>query len=218
MEPEKSSLTQKALSFWGGILIVWSIYRSYFKLPIEVDEFLIKPLIFIGPVIYFIQKIEKKPLFKTLWLEKINLTKDLTFSLLTGAGILSTYLILKAVGIINLTFNLKLLTLNFIALNLATAISEEILSHGFVLKKLYEEKKDILQSSFTASVLYFILRIPILFTQPALTGDALLYTMITSFLLSFALSLLFLYRKSLWSPIFLHFFYLVFTETFLISQ
>lgn len=207
--PKSSSLTQKALSFWGGILIVWSLYRSYFRLPIEIDELIVKPLVFVLPIIYFIQKIEKKNPFKSLWLDLKKLPTDLLISLGFFLILLLIYAFLATNNL--LSFEIKNLHNlgKILLINFSTAFTEDTLSLGFVLKKLYEEKKNLLNSVFLSAVLYFILRIPVLFTEPSLTGQALLYTMLTSFLLSFSLGIVFLIRKSLWLPIFLHFFYLI---------
>ena len=94
-----------------------------------------------------------------------------------------------------------------IALALATGISEEILSRGFILKRLYEESKNIYTSSFFASVLFFFLHVPILFTNHKLTGDLLLLFMGTDLMLSLVNSFMFLDRKNLFVPIFIHAFY-----------
>jgi membrane protease YdiL (CAAX protease family) len=87
---------------------------------------------------------------------------------------------------------------------LATGISEEILSRGFVLKRLYEDSKNILTSSFFASILFFFLHVPILFTNIKLTGNLLLFFMVTDIILSLFNSFVFLIRKSLFLPIFIH--------------
>ena len=57
----KATPTQKALNLWAVVLIVWAIYRAKFKLPEWFDEFVAKPIVFVLPVYYYIQKIEKKP-------------------------------------------------------------------------------------------------------------------------------------------------------------
>ena len=90
---------------------------------------------------------------------------------------------------------------------LATGITEEILSRGFVLKKLYEESKNIYTASFFASILFFFLHVPILFANTKITGGMLLMFMTTDMLLSMVNGLIFLQKKSLVIPIFIHAFY-----------
>jgi len=90
---------------------------------------------------------------------------------------------------------------------LATGITEEILSRGFVLKKLYEQSKNVYSSTFFASVLFFFLHVPILFANPRINGTMLLMFMTTDLLLSMINGIIFLEKKSLTAPILIHAFY-----------
>ena len=58
--------TQKALNLWAVILIVWSVYRTYFKLPEWFDEFVAKPAVFVLPVFVYIKWVEKKEILSSL--------------------------------------------------------------------------------------------------------------------------------------------------------
>ena len=190
----KVTPTQRALNLWAIILIIWAIYRAKFRLPEWFDEFIAKPLVFIIPVYYYIKKIEKKPFFPTIDLKVRFAAADFIIAFIIG-GIFSFSAILAnifkfkkliffqhAISIENVLF--------MTALALATAISEEILSRGFVLKRLYEESKNIYTSSFFASILFFFLHVPILFTNFKLTGDLLLLFLATDLMLSLVNSLI----------------------------
>ena len=63
-EKKEISSTQKALNLWAVILIIWAIYRTYFKLPEWFDEFIAKPLVFVLPVLVYIRTVEKRNSFK----------------------------------------------------------------------------------------------------------------------------------------------------------
>ena len=67
---------------WFAIFIVWSFYRAYFNLPEWVDEYLIKPLIFLVPVLAIVWVWEDKKL-KELGLS----TKPLNFFLDVYIGV-----------------------------------------------------------------------------------------------------------------------------------
>jgi len=205
------SNTQKALNLWAIILIVWSIYRANFKMPDWFDEFLAKPLIFIIPVYYYIKRIEKKHFFKDIFLTKKLFVQDLTIGFVIGllfliSAVLGNFVKFKKIMLFPNPIPFQNVVL-FLLMALATGISEEILSRGFVLKRLYEESKNILTSSFFASILFFFLHVPILFTNIKITGGLLLLFMITDVGLSLVLSFLFLSRKSLTLPILIHAFY-----------
>lgn len=207
------SQTQKTLNIWAFILIVWSIYRSKFYLPIWFDEFIAKPIIFIFPVYWFITSREKKSFLNEIWFKTTSLFHDIYISIGIGlifavTALLSNYAKYRSImfekTISTLQQNGLILTL-FIAL--ATSFSEEILSRGFVLKRLYNESKNLFSSIFISSMLFFVLHIPILFTNLKLTGNLLLFFMITDLLLSLSVSFIFLQRRSLIIPILIHAFY-----------
>lgn len=202
---KQSSPTQKMLSWWGGILIVWSIYRAIFKtdLPIWFDEFIAKPAVFILPVFIYIKKIEKKKFFESINLHLKNFSQDLLWALLFGLSFL----------LLGFYSNRFIFTSNIyliVAIAFATSISEEILSRGFVLKRLYEDSKNILTSSFFASILFFFLRVPILFTNDKIVGDVLLTAMFIDIIFSLLVSIIFLLKRNLFLPILIHGFYSIY--------
>jgi membrane protease YdiL (CAAX protease family) len=216
---EKATPTQRALNLWAFILIAWSFYRAYFRqdLPVYIDEFIVKPLFFIAPVYWFITRIERKPFAPAVFLDKSRIAGDLllggAFALaFFAAGLLSAYVKTGAVMIPAIAtggFFMTGLTA------LATAASEELLSRGFVLKRLYEDSKKNIRSILYASALFFFLHIPILMTDPGITGSVLLQVMATDFILSIAVSIVFLQRKSLVMAILMHALYTVVLSVFL---
>jgi len=213
MKKKPVSPTQKVLNLWAVILIIWSVYRAKFFMPEWFDEFIAKPLVFVLPVYLYIKKVEKKDFLPSILLTTKNIFKDIYLAIIIGfvfalSAFFSNYL--KHGGFLfNATViystSQKLSTYFFIAS--ATGFSEEILSRGFILKRLYEESGNLYTSSFISSILFFILHIPILFTNLKLTGGLLLLFMITDLILSLANSFIFLERKSLILPILIHAFY-----------
>ncbi|MFH0979677.1 MAG: CPBP family intramembrane glutamic endopeptidase [Candidatus Roizmanbacteria bacterium] len=210
---EKVTPTQKALNLWAIILIVWAFYRSYIKMPEWFDEFIAKPIIFVLPVFYYIKKIDKRSVFNYLNLKLKG--KEIFYDLLYSLGIGLIFLVTavsasyfrtgKLIFVGKLPNTTQFLTI--LAISLATGITEEILSRGFVLRKLYEESKNVLSSTFFASLLFFFLHVPILFTNIKITGNMLLMFMATDMLLSMVNGLIFLQKRSLTIPIFIHAFY-----------
>lgn len=208
---QKTTPTQKALNVWAIILIIWAVYRAKMRLPEWFDEFIAKPLVFVLPVFYYIRKEEKKDIVSALYLKTKSWLGDVILAFLIGVVFLASVTlanILRDGRIISLT---KLLSqqnvLLIVVMALATAISEEILSRGFVLKRLYEESKNIYTSSFLASILFFFLHVPILFTNLKIGGNMLLFFMATDLVLSLVNSFIFLDRKSLLAPVLIHAFY-----------
>lgn len=206
---KNTSPTQKALNIWAIILIAWSLYRYKFALPVWFDEFIAKPMLFILPVYIYITNYEHKEFFKTIWLERKKAIQDIVIGL--GIGVLfiltaGATLYFKNHSLTQIPFHAQSF-FYFLIISLATGISEEILSRGFILKRLYEDSHNMITSSLTSSVLFFILHIPILLTMSNITGSTLPMLMVSSFLLSLSNSFIFLSRKSLVLPILINAFY-----------
>lgn len=203
------SPTQKMLNVWAIILIIWALYRAYFKLPDWFDEFIAKPVVFILPVFYYITRVEKKDFFRGIDFHVRTLGKDLLYGLVVGLFFIGTAVFANYVKTKNLfvlgPFSVyPAVTVAYLMiLSLATGVSEEILSRGFVLKRLYEDSKNIYTSSFFTSVLFFFLHVPILFTS-GITGNTLVLFMFTDLILSLANSFIFLQRRSIVVPILIH--------------
>lgn len=208
------SPVQKVLNVWAVILIIWSVYRAYFKtdLPIWFDEFIAKPLVFIVPVYYYITTSEKKNFFEGIDLRKKNLISNI----LLGIGIGVVFFIsgglgeaLKSKNLLGVFHSVKFNStlLFFLVTALVTSFSEEVLSRGFVLRRLYDDSKNVLTAAFLSSILFFFLHVPILFTSDKIIGYVLLRVMFTDLILSLAVSFIYLERRSLILPILIHAFY-----------
>lgn len=212
---------QKMLNVWAISVILWSLYRIYFQteLPMWFDEFIAKPLIFLVPLHYFITRIEKKSFLKSVDLKTKNWRSALLFGCIAGVIFLGTGLVMT--GLRNgglgalVAVQTPMMILYYILIALATSVSEEILSRGFVLKRLYSDSKNMYTAVLYSSLLFFVLHIPILFTNPDLHGVLLLQVMVTDILLSVAVSFLYLQKKSLLVPIIIHACYILSLYLFL---
>lgn len=204
---QKTSPTQKTLNLWAVVLIIWAVYRAQFKteLPIWFDEFIAKPLVFILPVFWYIKKVEKKAILPAVGFAKMKMNDALAVIVLTVGYLLFISFLRNFAQMKTSIFTPQ--TLIVIALSFATAFSEQILSSGFVLKRLYDDSKNALTSSFFASILFFFIHVPILFTNEHLVGYTLLWVMLTDLLLSISIAFIFLSWKNLWLPILIHAFY-----------
>jgi hypothetical protein len=212
-DKKNTTPTQKALNLWAVILIIWAIYRTYFKLPEWFDEFIAKPLVFVLPVIIYIRSVEKKEILSSLFINKNfkNFIKEFFISFGVGlillfTALFSIYLRSKKISLFTHFPSVNQFGLIFVTA-LATGITEEILSRGFILKRLYEESKNAYSSTFFASILFFFLHVPILFSNNRINGSMLLVFMVTDLLLSMVCGLIMIQRKSLTVPILIHAFY-----------
>ena len=206
---EKISPLQKALNLWAIILIIWSIYRSQMRMAEWFDELIAKPLIFIVPVYLYIKKVEKSNFFSAISLRRKSIYSNIILGLFAGVIFFTTIVVANLIKTGRIIFfNQSGTYAKHIMLTLiivfATSISEEILSRGFILKRLYKESKSLLSSSFLASILFFFLHIPILFTNAKISGNLLLLSMATDLIFSLTTSFVYLTSESIIPPIFIH--------------
>lgn len=195
---------------WAWILLAWSLYRYFFKLPEWADEFIFKPLVFVVPVLWYVRKKEKESL-ATLGLTRRNFFTSVYIGLGFGIVFALEGLAAHAIkyGKLDVAPIAAFQQYGFflIILSLATAFSEELLSRGFIFNRLYEKTKNLPYASILSSVMFILLHVPILVTMTKLQGMTLIFFFVTDFVLAIANSLLFYNTGSLVAPILVHIFW-----------
>ncbi len=207
--PVISSLTP-VYRLWGWILLVWALYRYFFKLPEWADEFFFKPLVFVVPVIWYVWTKERQNI-ATLGLTMRNFFSSIYIGLGFGIVFAIEGLVTHAIkyGKFDVTPIAAFQQYGFllIVFSVATAFSEEILSRGFVFNRILEKTKNLPYSALVSSLMFMALHIPILVTMNKLQGTALVLFFVTDFVLALANSLLFYNTGSLVAPILVHVFW-----------
>jgi len=202
---------EPVFQLWGWILLTWSLYRYFFKLPEVVDEFIAKPFIFVAPVLWYVLKKEKRNLI-SLGLT----TKNLFTSLYVGLGF---GFVFALEGIAANAIKYGKIQINPIAafeqyglvmlliLSVATAFTEELLNRGFLFGRIMEKTKSLPYAAILSTVLFVLLHVPILVASLKLSGMTLVLFFVTDFILGLANSLLYFNTKSLLAPILVHVFW-----------
>lgn len=195
---------------WGWILLAWSLYRYFFRLPEWVDEFVSKPLVFVAPVIIYVFKVEGRGL-ASIGITTKNFFKALYVGL--GFGV-----IFAIEGIASNIIKYGELKINpiqafddygffLIIISIATAYSEELLSRGFIFSRIMEKTKNLPYSSTISTILFVLLHIPILVLSHKFQGLTLILFLATDIVLGMANSIVFYYTGSLLAPILVHTFW-----------
>ena len=79
-EPASGSL-EPIYQTWAWVLLMWSLYRYFLHLPEWFDEFVAKPIVFIGPVLWYLKNKEHRTI------ESIGITgKNVLNSIYIGLG------------------------------------------------------------------------------------------------------------------------------------
>ena len=196
---------------WGWTLLVWSLYRYFLKLPEAFDEFVAKPIVFLGPLLWYVFKKEKRGM-ASLGITTNNLFTSLYVGVGFGFVFALEGIAANAIKYGKIQFNpiaafdqYGMATL--FVLSIATAVSEEILSRGFVFGRIMEKTKNLPKAILISTALFVLLNVPILVTTLHLQGMMLVLFFVTDIVLGMANSILYYNTKSLAAPILVHVFW-----------
>lgn len=207
-------MRRRVLFVWFVIFITWAFYRANVILPEWVDEFIVKPIVFVYPVLIISLVYEKKKLSELGWFSSF---KDFFLDLYIGVviGIIFAFQGLAANYLKYGRFSFEPILptdpswgiIWLLLISLVTSFWEEILARGYLYQRLYKITKRQFQSAFFSTFLFFLLHIPILFTRLNLTGTSLIVYSFTVMLLGITNCYIFSLRKSLMLPILIHTFW-----------
>ena len=204
----KENQIERILTTWGVIVVLWSIFRANFATPLWLSEFIIKPLIFLVPVVFYVQKyLQGGSILKKLGFPEKRFAEELVLAV----GLL---FVVFGTGMVMLLSNKQpfLLSLNNISflkatyifgLSIATATVEEIVGRGFLFNYLHKYSKSFIMSLFVSSTLFFVLYLPGALTMHV-SGQALFMNLLMNFLLSFMAATLCYVRKNVLAAIGFH--------------
>lgn len=146
------------------LLLFWALYRLLFKLPDDVEEIIIKPIVWLIPLFWLNAK-EKFPL-NSLGITFRNFFPALYLSLGLGAifvleAVLANYF---KYGRLNFGANIGEMPILFsLGMSFATAFSEEIAFRGYIFGRIWYVLKDEWAANFASSLVWTVVHIPIAF-------------------------------------------------------
>ncbi len=187
------------------LLVVWGFYRFLFKLPEEIEDLLVKPLIWLVPVLMLVRREKLGP--KSLGLTFKNLFSSIYLALALGVffvliGLLVNYLKYQS---FNFTSNVGSSSfLTALLLSFATGITEEITFRGYIFNRIWHALGDEWKANYIVSFLWALVHIPvaIFWWKLSLPGTVGMLILITIF--SIGSSYIFARTKNVASSILLH--------------
>ncbi len=160
----KTTIVKHVTIYSVYLILIWVFYRFLFKLPDQIEELIIKPIVWLVPIFWFTAK------------EKFNLSSlGFTFKNLFPAIYLS--LGLGAVFVLEAIFSnfMKYGHFNFganigsapilvsLGLSFATAFSEETAFRGYIFGRLWGVLKDEWSANLVTTILWTLVHVPIAF-------------------------------------------------------
>lgn len=195
-----------AVSLAVYLLIVWGFYRYLFQLPETLEELVVKPIVWLVPLIYLLKKEGGK--LSSIGVTTKNLFPAVYFALGLGVFFVLEALIVNFVkygGSFNFNANIGALPLmTSFGLSFATAISEELTFRGYIFTRIWSYVKSEWLANIITSVFWALIHTPITFFVWKLDlSAALIYLLLTTL---FGIGSAFVYArtKNVFSSVLLH--------------
>ncbi len=188
------------------LLIVWGFYRFLFKLPDEIEEIVLKPIIWLIPVIYLVRK-EKKGL-SSLGFTFDNLFPAVYYALGLGAlfmveaGLVNY---LKYGGRFDLGANIGALPLlPALGLSFVTAFSEEVTFRGYIFTRVWSFVQNEILANVLTSLFWAMIHVPITIFVWKLDLSASITYLFLTVIFGMGSSFVYARTRNIVSPILLH--------------
>ncbi len=202
---KKISAFKDATTLFVVLFIVWGLYRFIFQLPNEVEELVIKPIIWIGGTYYFVRREKSK--LESIGITSKNLFPAIYFALGLGLIFAAEGLLVNFVKYNGFNFKANIGNTNLLTslgLSFATAISEEIAFRGYIFTRLWMSLKNEWTANILTSVVWTAIHVPVtVFVLKYDLNQAFVYLFLT-FIFGIGSAFVYARTKNIVSPIFLH--------------
>ncbi len=203
--PKKETAIKHAAILTAYLLVVWSFYRFLFKLPDEIEELIVKPIIWLLPVFYFVKK--EKANLSSLGITSKNLFPAIYFALAFGAFFAIEAIIINFIkyGELNFSANIgEKALLASLGISFVTAFSEEVSFRGYLFNRVWLALGKEWPANIVTSLAWALIHLPVTFFVWELSlSSALIYLFLTT-LFGIGSAFVFARTRNIFSSIFLH--------------
>jgi membrane protease YdiL (CAAX protease family) len=190
------------------LLVVWGFYRFLFKLPEEIEELIIKPILWLIPVFYLVY--QEKATLESIGITLKGLFPSLYLSIGLGIVFLVEGFVINFLKYKGFGSALSSNTNNFLTslgLSLATAVSEEITFRGYLFTRIERAVGKEWLANIITSVIWGVINVPItIFVWKMNLSAALVYLVLVLFF-GIGSAFIFARTKNILSSILIHVFW-----------
>lgn len=178
----KTTLIKNVTVYSVYLILVWAFYRFLFRLPDPVEETIVKPILWLVPILWFIRKegfgLPSLGITLKSFLPAILLSLGLG-AIFIGEGLLANFI--KYGGF---HFGANLGSTPFMAslgLSFITAFTEETAFRGYIFGRLLVALKSELSANIIQTILWTAIHIPIAFFVWGYTlSQGIVYLLLTA--------------------------------------
>ena len=198
-------LIKNSVLLGAYLLVVWGFYRFLFQLPVEIEELLIKPIIWLVPV-YFLVKKEKVGLASLGFTVKnffpaIYLSLGLGI-LFAGGALFVNYLKYQGFDF-NANIGSKFILFSLI-ISLVTAITEEATFRGYMFSRIWSATGNELLANLSTSFIWSVVHLPVTIFVWKLSFTATLVYLLLTLLFGIGAAFIYAKTKNITAAILLH--------------
>lgn len=157
---------RRILYFYLYLFIVWGIYRYTSDYSEIVDEFVVKPLLWLIPIAVIILFFEKRNVVHGIHLHFRTVFHDSLFGGIAGLFIFLVFLGSLYIQDGNITFNPHNYALwaivPLLSIALARALTEEIAFRGFIQSRLKRDKHSHHWANIVTTCMFVAINIPVI--------------------------------------------------------
>ena len=203
--PKKELAIKHATLLTAYLLVVWGFYRFLFKFPEEIEDLIIKPILWLVPVFFLVKK-EKLGL-KSVGITLKNLFPSIYLVLTLGVffAVLGFVVNFFKYGEINFAANLGQISFyNALFLSFITGFSEEITFRGYLFNRVWSILGSEWKANLLVSFVWALIHLPIAIFWWDLNLYGTLGILLITTLFGIGSSYVFARTKNVFASIFLH--------------
>jgi uncharacterized protein len=202
---DKVTSMKNATVYAAYLLVIWGCYRLIFKLPDNIEELIIKPIIWLVPLAYLLNK-ERYGL-SSLGITFKNFFPSIYLSLGLGMLFVVEAAVVNYAKYHGFVFAANIGDAPFMAalwLSLATAVSEELAFRGYIFNRIWYDTGNEWLANIASTILWVVIHVPVtIFVLKFDLPAAGVYLLLTG-IYGLGASFLFARTKNIIAPILLH--------------
>ncbi|MEK7111006.1 MAG: CPBP family intramembrane glutamic endopeptidase [Patescibacteria group bacterium] len=195
-----------ALKVYAGVFVVWGMYRLVFRLPEEIEETFLKPLVFVGIAILTEKPKSWLKYFSEIWGRGDWLTASgwgLLFAL--GYVVVYGFSSLLSFGSLSLGELNGNTIFSFVLIGILTSVWEEWLFSGYILSHIKADIKGVWRPMLITASMFATVHLPILVIWHKFAPQTVVFQLIMLLILGTGNAFLMGKTKNLIAPVISHF-------------
>ena len=201
----KTTIIKNVTVYSVYLVLIWAFYRFLFQLPDNVEELVVKPVLWLVPIFWLTNKEGLK--LSSLGITFKNFFSSIYLSIGLGTVFVAEGLLANFLKYGHLNFGANIGSMSLMAslgLSFATAISEETAFRGYIFGRLLMTLKSETMANAVQTILWTAIHIPIAFFVWGYTlPQGIVYLFVTA-LFGFGSAYIFARTKNVAGSVLLH--------------